>query len=394
MAMSSDLVELPILGESPCVATGVPAEAGTTSGRNVPDVPDVSTAPYVGRFLGLWCGFAADAGDRARVASGGMVTTLLASALRNGTIDGAAVSKADFSDGKLGYRFDIVTDPDRLSEYGGSAYFNIPVERHWKQLDEFDGRLAVCALPCHTAILRRRQESGRGLANVKLFLSLFCGHNNEADLIRFVFEKEGIDEGQVAHMWVDRSYLGGNFGVRFRDGSQTSFPFRRFNVYRSLWFFSKQMCRYCDDHLGQAADVSIGDVFLAEYRKRPVKHSLAVARTQAGWRVLREAIDAGVFRAEEADPTVAVRAQKRILAPSADSKSRYYACRLLGFPGGSLKQGRFRLRSLLTYSLLHLNDRLSQWRWGRTLLKWIPRPLLYGYIALIKLVNNTLEMKS
>jgi coenzyme F420 hydrogenase subunit beta len=389
--MNSDLVELPTLTQMPCASTVPPAETGTTNGETA---PYASTAPYIGRYLGLWCGFATDPDDRARAASGGMVTTLLATALRNGTIDGAAVSKADFAGGKLGYRFDIVTDPDQLSDYGGSAYFNIPIERHWKQLDEFVGRLAVCALPCHTAILRRRQESGRGLANVKLFLSLFCGHNNEADLIRFAFEKEGIDERNVAEMWVDRSYLGGNFHVRFRDGSRTTFPFRRFNVYRSLWFFSKQMCRYCDDHLGQAADVSIGDVFLAEYRKRPTKHSLAVARTPAGWAVLRAAIDDGVFSAEEVDPTVPVRAQKRVLVPSADSKSRYYACRWLGFPGGSLNRGRFRLRSFLTYSLLHFNDRLSQWRWGRALLKRIPRPLLYGYIALIKLLNNTLGMKS
>jgi coenzyme F420-reducing hydrogenase beta subunit len=392
--MSNESVVLPVLTETPCVMPAVPAQADATNRDTVPGAPDPSTAPYVGRFLGLWCGFAANPGDRGRVASGGMVTTLLATALRSGTIDGAAVSKASFDGAKLGYRFDIVTDPDQLGDYAGSAYYNIPVERHWKQLDRFDGRLAVCALPCHTAILRRRQESGRGLANVNLFISLFCGHNNEADLIRFVFEKEGIDERQVASMWVERTYLGGSFRITFHDGSQTAFPFRRFNVYRSLWFFSKQMCRYCDDHLGQAADVSIGDVFLPEYRKRSVKHSLAVARTETGWRVLRAAIDDGVFCAEEVDPLVAVRAQKRILIPSADSQSRYYACRLLGFPGGSLQQGRFRLRSFLTYSLLHFNDRLSQWRWGRTLLKWIPRPLLYAYIALIKLLNNTLGMTS
>jgi len=190
---------------------------------------------------------------------------------------------------------------------------------------------------------------------------------------------------------VDRTYLGGcvNFGMK--DGSVRSILFRHFNVYRSLWFFSKQMCRYCDDHLGASADLSIGDVFTKEYRVQDVKHSAVVARTQKGLDVMQMAIDKGLVTCEQAAPDIVYRAQKRVIVPSGDLKSRYHACRVAGFAAKPPEHGRFRLRSFITYSLLLLNDRLSQTGWGRWLIRWIPRPLLYGYIASIKLINNSLR---
>jgi hypothetical protein len=99
----------------------------------------------------------------------------------------------------------------------------------------------------------------------------------------------------------------------------------------------------------------------------------------------------GVLSAREIDPEVVYRAQKRILVPSGDLRSRYRAARLVGYPAKPPRTGRFRLRSLLTHSLLLANDRLSKTRWGPRLLARVPRFLLYGYIAALKLINNSLR---
>ena len=348
-------------------------------------------AAYLGDHLGVFAGYATESSNRAHVASGGLVTTLLATSLRDGLVDAVAVARSDFADGKLGYRFDLISDPDKVQEYGTSVYFNIPIEKYWREMDRFDGRIALCALPCHIGLLRRLQKEGRGLANVQLFLSLFCGHNNELELLRFVLRKQGIAESAVADLRVNRTYLGGHVRISLRDGSHRLIPFRNFNVYRSLWFFSKQMCRYCDDYLGAVADLSIGDIFVPEYRRRRIKHSAVIARTPRGLKLLRSAIDRGIVTVDAVSPKVVFRAQKRIIVPSGDLTSRYQACRLAGFPAKRPEQRKFRLRSFITYSLLHLNDRLSQTSWGPRLLRWIPLPLLYAYIAAIKLINNSLR---
>lgn len=370
----------------PVARTTVQADAAFSTGRGTAG----PQARYVGEHLAVYAGYATEAARRVRVSSGGVVTTLMALALREGWVDGVALSRSDFSGGRLGYRFDVVTDPAAVQAYGTSAYFNIPVDRHWQQIDAFDGRVAVVALPCHTGILHGRRERGRGLANVELLVSLFCGHNNEAELLRFVLGQHGIAEAEVADLWVDRSYLRGDLRVTLRDGRERRISFRHFNVYRSLWLFSKPLCRYCDDHLGARADLSIGDVFVPEFRRREIKHSAIVARSERGRELVEAARGAGALTLERIDPAVVYRAQKRIIVPSGDLKSRYYACRLVGYPAKRPATGRFRWRTLLTYTLLMLNDRLSQTGWGRKVIGWVPRPVLYGYIAAIKLIHNSL----
>jgi coenzyme F420-reducing hydrogenase beta subunit len=365
-------------------SSGAGAEATWQSGGSSP------CAPYVCPYSAIYAGYASRPQDRRHVASGGLATVLLAEALRGGVVDGVVVSKADFADGSIGSRIDIVTDPDRVQDYGTSVYFDIPVERHWRALDQFHGSLAVCSLPCHTDILRRRKLSGRSLDNVKLFVSLFCGHNSQAELLRFVFHREGIDEAQVASMYIDRSHLGGDVRVQLRDGSERVFPFRHFNVYRSLGFFSKPLCHHCDDHLGFHADLSIGDLFTGKYRHTGVKHSALIVRTEPGAKLVQLARENGSVRLEELDPDLILRAQKRVLIPSGDLMSRYWACWLVGVPARKPQRGAFRFRSFLTYAALLFNDRLSQRRWGRKLIRSLPRPFLYSYVAVIKLVNTTL----
>ncbi len=377
--------------QAPALPIVTPDEEQFSTGRGR---SEEAYAPFIGDQLGTYVGYATAASDREHVASGGLVTTLLAHALRTGVVDAVAVARSDFSEGKIGYKFSLVTDPDQVQDYGTSAYFNIPLERHWKEIDAYPGKVAVCALPCHTGMFRRRIQEGRGMSNTVLLISLFCGHNNEPELLRFVFRQYGIDESEVTDMRVDRSYLGGNVWVTKRDGTRVPVKFRHFNVYRSLWFFSKQMCRYCDDHLGGFADLSIGDVFVPEYRGSKIKHSAVIVRTPIGQELLQSARDQSVVTLEEVTTETVFRAQKRVIVPSGDLVSRYHACRIAGFTAKQPKEGRFRWRTFLTYSLLHLNDRISQTAWGRWIIGWIPRPLLYLYIATIKLINNSLRPKA
>lgn len=351
-------------------------------------------APYVGDHIKVYAGYAADAADRQHVASGGLVTCLLSHALEAGFVDAVAVARASFADGQIGYQFELVTDPSLVQSFGTSAYFNIPIERHWSDIESFDGTVALCALPCHAERFRRRADSGRSLENLKLILSLFCGHNNEPELNRFVFEKEGIDPDDIEAVRVNRSYLGADVNVSMTDGSAHVVPFRHFNVYRSLGMFSKGLCHFCDDHLGTFGDISIGDVFAREYRNRDIKHSAAITRSIAGQELMDAAIIAGKVTVEEIDESVVFRAQRRILVPSNDLMSRYYASRAAGYRAKKPKQGRFRVRSFLTYTAQMWNDRLSRTRWGQRIFRTIPYPILYAYIALIKLVNNSLGFKS
>jgi coenzyme F420-reducing hydrogenase beta subunit len=345
---------------------------------------------HLGPYRSIWAGYSLDEDAPERVASGGLATTLLGVALANDIVDGVAISRPIFDGRGNGYRFDIVTSSEEIARYGKSYYANIPIERHLKELDSFSGRLALSCLPCHARAVRALQSRGR-LTHIVLLLSLFCGHNNEPDLWELVLAKKGVHLANVRGIRVDRSYLGGGITIDLQDGRTLQIPFRHFNVYRSLWFFSKDLCRYCDEHLGAEADLSIGDIFIQKFRSRAIKHSAMVVRSELAERLVQLACDRRYVYLEPVSPDELFSAQRRILAPSKDSLSRYYANRLFGYRSKKPEKGRFRMRSFITYSLLIANNRLSWTKFGRWLLHKIPSQVLYPYAACIKLINHTLR---
>jgi len=342
---------------------------------------------YVEPQVSTWAGHAVSPIDRTRIASGGLVTTLLSFALEHGYVDAVAAVR---SDAGLQATLELITEPDQLCRYGKSQYFNVPVERQLKLLDNYQGRIAVCGLPCHVRHLRRLQSQG-ALQNVTFLANVFCGHNNDVELWDLMLARRGLRREDVTDVRVNRSYLGGNIFVSCEDKTPISISFREFNVFRSLWFFSKDLCRYCDEHLGAKADLSIGDIFTGAFRSRTPKPSALIARSEQADKLVRHAMKEDRVSLEPIPADLIFTAQKRILAPSKDSLSRYHANRLWGYRSKKPTEGRFRWRSFFTYALLIGNNRLSRTRWGQSILRHIPAPLLYPYAAAVKLINNTLS---
>jgi hypothetical protein len=137
--------------------------------------------------------------------------------------------------------------------------------------------------------------------------------------------------------------------------------------------------------------LSVGDIFIHRFRCKAIKHSAMVVRSELAEQLTQAACDFARVHLERISAEELFSAQRRILAPSKDSFSRYYANRLLGYRCKKPKEGRFRIRSFITYSMLVANNRLSSTKFGRWLLYKIPSQALYPYAACIKLINHTLR---
>ncbi len=345
----------------------------------------------VGPYRQLWAGFAANDLDRERVAAGGLVTSLMALALRENIVDGVILSRADFSSGDIGHSIDIVTDPVEVQRYGKSVYFNIPIEREWRRLEKFEGRLGLVGLPCHTRILRSLQAKGTRLQNIELVVSLFCGHNNEVDLWHLVLERLGIERHDIVDIRTNRRYMRGGIELEKTDGTIIEIPFREFNTFRRLWLFSKDLCRHCPEHLGAKADLSIGDIFIPDFLDETIKHSSLVVRTEAAEKLVSLAIEKNVVSLQEVPARAIYAAQKPLIVTSGDDKARYYANRFYGHKAKKPGGGKFRLRSFLYYLLLMGNDRFSRTRFGRWTFLKAPTVALYGYIKLLNLIKYRMK---
>ena len=260
------------------------------------------TGRYTGGVRSAYVVHAADREIAENAASGGFCTALLAGMLRRGEIDGALVAVMDWSgDDPPSARGVIVRDRAGLIAAQGSIYFDFPLlsAEVMRQIREFPGRLAVVALPCQAAALKRMCEREPDLAEkIVLVVGLFCGHATRRELLLRVLDKKGMKPGGIANFRFRCGHWRGRTRVRLADGGERDWPTSYYNLYQNLYVFCAKRCLACVDHFAEAADLSCGDIWRLKYRNAPAKPSMVAVRTVRGERALNAAVAAGELTAE------------------------------------------------------------------------------------------------
>ena len=146
---------------------------------------------YVGNYRGVYFSYARDEAVRRGAASGGRVTGMLIHLLESGQIDGALVVGSTVVQGRVECKFTIARTRQELLASQGSKYHAVYFNRDAVPLiDDFDGRLAVVALPRDATLLHHlRQREPQVDRKVKLVIGLFCGHNSERQLTDHIVTK-------------------------------------------------------------------------------------------------------------------------------------------------------------------------------------------------------------
>ena len=175
------------------------------------DQPDA----YMGPYLSCCMGYAAAARIRENAASGGMVTALLCSLLKNNEIDGAWVVKTAFQDdGRLSYHTYIARTPKQVCEASSSVYMQIPMMKHIDQPRRFDGRLAVVLTPCMMHAFCRILEKDEALnAKIVLKIGLFCSGAHKTEAAEFALDKCRIPRAGAERLYFRRGHWRGKSSV-------------------------------------------------------------------------------------------------------------------------------------------------------------------------------------
>ena len=346
-------------------------------------VPDEQTLEwYLGSVSQGYLGYAGDESVRDKAASGGAVSAILIDLLEQGVIDGALVSRVVVRDGEIGVESFIARTREEILSARSSIYMEFSMNAAFRLLAEDPGRLAVVALPCHIQNLRRREARDPALAEkIKARIALVCGRSSSRELLNCVMAKQGIQESDVVDMRFRQGHWRGKMRFDLRSGERVEFPFQRFSVYRNLHFDCETKCLYCEDPLGEWADIVCGDAWLWELKSRPVKHSLIVARTpeSAGW--IDSMIARGHLIAEPASPEVIFRAQRRTLIPSKRGKAaKMRLSKLFGYKMPYAGPWKARWNDYLSAAIILFNSRWSQSRSSGLIYK-LPRPLLQIYLV-------------
>lgn len=321
---------------------------------------------YFGAHISCRMGYATDSGIRGNAASGGMVTALLCSLLKNHEIDGAWVVKTAFTkEGKLTYETFIATTGRQVREASSSVYMSIPMMSHIEQLRQFDGKLAVVLTPCMMRAFQYILERDKQLEEkIVLKIGLFCSGVTDAQAAEYAMDQCRIDRTGAKRLYYRRGHWRGKASVIYEDGSERDFSYKKtICAYKNAYFFVKESCLACKDHFACLADVSFGDVWLPEMKKEQVKYTGCVIRTKEAYRFIKRAERQGDLYTRPMSDTQMLASQKRAL--TFKYRDRRWNHRLAGFLAKKNQQ----------FSRRHQN-----------VLKTIPVRVVYYYMCFIRLL--------
>ena len=227
----------------------------------------------IGRFETAYVGHANEDPFRRNGSSGGLTSWVAAELLRTGMVDAIAhVGPADPQiDGRF-FAYRISRTLDELSDGAKSRYYPVELSSVLREIRERSGRYAVVGVPCFIKaihLLRRLDPVVR--ERVTHTLGLFCGHMKSAAMVESFAWQLGAEIGRVRavdYRLKDESRPANWYRAHLEldDGSARAQDW--WHLADGDWgagFFQNPACDWCDDVVGETADVSFGDAWVEPY---------------------------------------------------------------------------------------------------------------------------------
>jgi len=273
------------------------------SGIGLPDVPPPppedlerlvfgrgrkETEPF-GVYIGCYTARSKSEEVLKAAADGGVVTSLLAYALKRGIIDCAVVSGVSETE-PWKAEPKIVFEPDDLTKYAGTRYTtSSSLLAVGEAVENYDKRkIAVVGVPCQIRAVRKMQSTPMGSSKlgdrIALTIGLFCMEcfDYEGLIREYLQNKKGVDLSKIRKFAIKK----GKFIVKLEGENVVEVPLEEVKPY------ARAACHKCGDFTAELADLSMGSVGSAE------GWSTTIARTDIGKKLLEDAASDGVIECQ------------------------------------------------------------------------------------------------
>ncbi|MDH5443250.1 MAG: Coenzyme F420 hydrogenase/dehydrogenase, beta subunit C-terminal domain [Hadesarchaea archaeon] len=214
---------------------------------------------------------------------GGVVTTLLISALESGLINGAITSRVDPTNPWLPLP-SVATTPDELIANAGTRYSPSPGLIALKDcLKAGLDKIAFVGTPCQILAIRRIQKFLPKYAKSLVFtIGLFCAENFSYNglMISKIQNELGINLNDIK-----KTNIKGKFLIYLKTGEVQEISLKEAKK------FVIPSCQYCGDFSAELADISCGGVGLDGW-------TYTIIRTDEGSKVFDNAVKGGMLRVE------------------------------------------------------------------------------------------------
>jgi coenzyme F420 hydrogenase subunit beta len=276
----------------------------TDIGRQLFEAANAHFDEHIGFYTDLYAGYAAEGPYRDNGSSGGLTTWLLCELLDRDLIDGVLHVKPTNTDPDgLLFRYGLSTTSEDIRRSAKSRYYPIEMSHILELVKQTPGRYAIVGVPCFIKAIRLLMQSNPLYSERILFtIALFCGHLKTTRYADMLAWQLGILPGTLTAIdfRTKRSDSPANdYSVTVhatRNQSPISQSAPASTLFGTNWgygLFKYNACDYCDDVVGETADVSFGDAWLPHYVGDSNGTNIVIVRHQTLAALLREAHSEG-----------------------------------------------------------------------------------------------------
>ncbi|WP_432709235.1 Coenzyme F420 hydrogenase/dehydrogenase, beta subunit C-terminal domain [Pedobacter sp.] len=254
----------------------------------------------LGFAIASYAGFVSEGTYRKDGSSGGMGTWILNELLKSGLVDGIihVKERVKTKDNPLIFEYAISTTQSEVLKGAKSRYYPIELSEVIRTIKSTPGRYAIVGLPCFIKAIRLLQKNDSTIADrIKFCVALVCGHLKSANFGNMWAWQIGVHPNNVVAINFRnklKGYGANKYGVAVKgdvDGqmvTKESPPLSQ--LYGADWgwgLFKYKACDFCDDVVGETADLTIGDAWLPQYLHDSEGTNIIVIRNQQ----LKELVD-------------------------------------------------------------------------------------------------------
>jgi coenzyme F420 hydrogenase subunit beta len=244
--------------------------------------------PKIGKYLACFAGFVEEGAFREKGSSGGFGKWLGYTLLKENIIDYFIQVYPNRTNDPSNPLFDysIVSDKEDVVSGSKSSYYPVSLDKILKTVREREGRYAITGVPCFIKALRLLSLEDEIIkTRIKYSFGIICGGMKSANQSKIIGWQLGIKPENLVAIDFRRKHKDKPAGYKIYQVWSNIDDRERFKdageIYATDWgsgYFKPKACDYCDDVVGETADISFGDSWLPRFESDPRGTSLIIVR--------------------------------------------------------------------------------------------------------------------
>jgi len=279
------------------------------------DTPGIKFHNEIGYYQKIYAGYVNEGNFRKNGSSGGSVSWFTHQLLSSREVD-YIVHVSEQNQAVIRFNYNISDSLESNIKASKSKYYPTTLEASLQFIKEHEGKYAVVGLPCFIkGINLLKKQDPLFEKRIRFSISLFCGHLKSTHYLSSLLAQFDTGNKLVKHFDFRHKTPGhkaSDYSTKIVLDNGKSLIKNNQDLFGTNWgwgLFKLKACDYCDDIIGETADISFGDAWTPRYENDYLGTNIVVVRNAGLEKIIRKNIDNQHLQYEEISPETLIESQ-------------------------------------------------------------------------------------